>query len=241
LSLSPAEIIEEALRLSLFEQEEIFNRLAYNVLGELASPGTRGGSETEASATWQTNPEHSGIEIKFLSKPSDEVLNELRQAGFRWHRSKKLWYIRDTPQAREMADKIAHFDGIKKCTYKNAKNGPKCSGRDQKWEESPNHELKPGDILYTSWGYEQTNVEWFKVYEIRGKQYFYIKQIGSKAVDGSQGFMSESRMPEPERVFEGEPLKAYCSPTGNMHICEHSYQRDLYLWDEKSKYCSWYA
>jgi len=259
--LSPAEIIEEALKLPISEQEEIFNRLAYNVLGELANSGdqrgsktetsadsmrpgaaaqfagNRKGSKTEASATWQTNPEHSGIEIKFSVKPSDEVLNELRQAGFRWHKVKKLWYVRDTPQAREIADRIAHFEGIKKCTYKNAKNGPKCSGAD----ESAIHDLKPGDILYTSWGYEQTNVEWFKVYEIRGRHYFYIKQIGSKAVEGSQGCMSESRIPEPERVLEGEPQKAYCSSNGRMHVCEHGYQRHLYLWDGSSKYCSWYA
>jgi hypothetical protein len=154
---------------------------------------------------------------------------------------KKALVHRRYTQARILADKIARFEGIKKTTYKNAKEGPKCRGRDQKWEEPPNHELKPGDILYTSWGYEQTNVEWFKVYEIRGKQYFYIKQIGSKAVEGSQGFMSESRMPEPERVHEGEPPKAYCSPKGDMHICESSHQRDLYLWDGTSKYCSWYA
>jgi hypothetical protein len=195
----------------------------------------------QTSATWQTNPEHFGIEIKFPTKPADEILDELRLVGFRWHRAKKIWYIVDTPPARILADKIARFEGIKKTTYKNAKEGPKCRGREQKWEEPPNHELKPGDILYTSWGYEQTNVEWFKVYEIRGKQYFYIKQIGSKAVEGSQGFMSESRMPEPERVHEGEPAKAYCSLKGNMHICERSHQRDLYLWDGTSKYCSWYA
>jgi hypothetical protein len=50
----------------------------------------------QTSATWQTNPEHFGIEIKFPNKPADEVLNELRLAGFRWHKAKKLWYIVDT-------------------------------------------------------------------------------------------------------------------------------------------------
>lgn len=114
-------------------------------------------------------------------------------------------------------------------------------GIGQKWQEEPNHELKPGDILYTSWGWEQTNLEWFVVYQILGKRYFLIKEIGSKAVEGSQGFMSESRLPKPEKVSEGEPEKAYCNAKGNMHVIERGYQRDLYLWDGKSKYCSWYA
>ena len=194
-----------------------------------------------AAASWQTNPEHSGIEILFASKPADEILNELRQAGFRWHRGRKLWYHKDTVEARQLAQKIASWGGIKKCEYKNAKEGPKCMGIGQKWQEEPNHELKPGDILYTSWGWEQTNLEWFVVYQILGKRYFLIKEIGSKAVEGSQGFMSESRLPKPEKVSEGEPEKAYCNAKGNMHVIERGYQRDLYLWDGKSKYCSWYA
>ena len=33
--MSPVEILEEALKLSLFEQEEIANRLAHCILGEL--------------------------------------------------------------------------------------------------------------------------------------------------------------------------------------------------------------
>jgi hypothetical protein len=194
-----------------------------------------------AVASWQTNPEHSGIEILFPSKPAEEVLNELRQAGFRWHKAKKLWYHRDTPEARTLAQKIASFEGVKECSYKNAREAPKCRGREQKWEEEPNHELKPGDILYTSWGWEQTNVEWYIVCQIIGKRYFLIKSIGAKAVEGSQGFMSESRLPEPERVMEKEPEKAYCRQNGNMHVVERGYQRDLYLWDGKPKYCSWYA
>lgn len=196
----------------------------------------------QASATWQTNPEHFGIEIKFPSKPSDEILSQLHQAGFKWHRSKKLWYTKDTPQARVLADKIAHFEGIKKCEYKNAKEGPKCRGLDQhSYDEPPNHELKPNDILYTSWGYDQTNVEWFRVYEIKGKRYFYIKEIGAKTVKGSEGHMSESLVPDPERILEGYPKKAYCSPKGQMHFSENNYQKSLYLWDGKPKYHSWYA
>ena len=53
--------------------------------------------------------------------------------------------------------------------------------------------------------------------------------------------MSESRLPEPERVLEGKPEKAYCGPNGRMHVVEDGYQRGLHLWDGKSKYCSWYA
>jgi hypothetical protein len=39
--LSPAEILEEALKLSLSEQEEIANRLAHCILGELQAKSGR--------------------------------------------------------------------------------------------------------------------------------------------------------------------------------------------------------
>jgi hypothetical protein len=40
-ALSPAEILEEALKLSLSEQEEIANRLAHCILGELQAKSGR--------------------------------------------------------------------------------------------------------------------------------------------------------------------------------------------------------
>jgi len=40
-ALSPAEILEEALKLSLSDQEEIANRLAYCILGELQATAGR--------------------------------------------------------------------------------------------------------------------------------------------------------------------------------------------------------
>jgi hypothetical protein len=38
-NLTPAEIIEEALKLPLSEQEEVVNRLTYSILGELQALG----------------------------------------------------------------------------------------------------------------------------------------------------------------------------------------------------------
>lgn len=43
----------------------------------------------------------------------------------------------------------------------------KASAEHRAQERQP-HTLKPGDILYTSWGYEQTNVEFYEVRAVRG-------------------------------------------------------------------------
>lgn len=40
------------------------------------------------------NPEKEGIEIKFPEKPSAEILQILKDYGFRWGKFNKVWYIR---------------------------------------------------------------------------------------------------------------------------------------------------
>lgn len=65
-----------------------------------------------------------------------------------------------------------------------------------------NDSVKIGDVFHTSWGYDQTNVEFFQVKEISktGKTCKVI-QIGSSTVPGSEGFMSESCVPDPKVVI----------------------------------------
>lgn len=49
----------------------------------------------------------------------------------------------------------------------------------QQQEERKNfkHTLKVGDILYTSWGYGQTNIDYYQVTELVGKKMVKLKQI----------------------------------------------------------------
>ena len=42
------------------------------------------------------------------------------------------------------------------------------------------HSLKVGDILYCSWGYDQTNVDYFKVSEVIGKRKIKIPKKRKK-------------------------------------------------------------
>lgn len=46
-----------------------------------------------------------------------------------------------------------------------------------------------GDIVVNSWGYEQTNVEFCQVVEVKGKT-IVVREISQKEVPGSGGFMS---------------------------------------------------
>ncbi len=54
---------------------------------------------------------------------------------------------------------------------------------------------KEGDILHHSWGYDQTNCDFYQVVGVK-KASVLLRQIGANPVPGSEGFMSQSLMPE---------------------------------------------
>lgn len=49
-------------------------------------------------------------------------------------------------------------------------------------EKSFIHDLKVGDILYSSWGWEQTNIDFYQVITLRGKKSIVVKPINADRV-----------------------------------------------------------
>jgi hypothetical protein len=54
------------------------------------------------------------------------------------------------------------------------------------------HTVKVGDLYHTSWGYDQTNVEYFQVVEVKGK-FAVLREIGAKHIDS--GFDRGTKTP----------------------------------------------
>ena len=52
------------------------------------------------------NEELKGIEISFSAKPEKEILEGLKDLGFKWHKVKRLWYAKNTP------DRLAFAEGL---------------------------------------------------------------------------------------------------------------------------------
>lgn len=55
--------------------------------------------------TYILNNELNGIEITFDGKPSAVIRDMLKEAGFRWHRYKKIWYAKQSAEREEVAKK----------------------------------------------------------------------------------------------------------------------------------------
>lgn len=55
----------------------------------------------------QKNEKHNGLEIKFPSKPPEDVRSFLKEKGFRWNRVAAVWYTKwDDNLAQEMKDRF---------------------------------------------------------------------------------------------------------------------------------------
>lgn len=96
--------------------------------------------------------------------------------------------------------------------------------------------LKVGSILYTSWGYDQTNVDWYQVIEVKpsGKS-VVIRKIARDIVE--DGFMAGRSTPCPGQ-FTGEPMLKRVRAGDMLTITSYA---SAFPWDGKPKYVSWYA
>jgi len=58
-----------------------------------------------------------------------------------------------------------------------------------------------GDIFCMSWGYDQTNVNYFEVTRL-SKSGFFVREIGCESIPNTQGFMCEDVKPAPGKFLD---------------------------------------
>jgi hypothetical protein len=92
------------------------------------------------------------------------------------------------------------------------------------------HSVKVGDIFYTSWGYEQTNIDWYQVTALIGTKKCELRKIASNQVrewhDGGHS------TPIPNK-FTGEPMVKLARNSGkeaSFKIASYAY---AWAWDGK--------
>jgi hypothetical protein len=57
----------------------------------------------------------------------------------------------------------------------------------------PKHNIKPGDIFYNSWGYDQTNIDFYQVIKTTAKT-ITLRKIKSKSDDYNAYYMTGSKV-----------------------------------------------
>ena len=103
--------------------------------------------------------------------------------------------------------------------------------------EDANHRtsLVVGSIIYASWGWEQTNVEFAEVVSVNPSGKTVMVRDISKRIEES-GFMSGNAFPIPGR-FTSEPKVFRPRRYDSGRMGDHHYSP----WSGGPIYCSWYA
>jgi hypothetical protein len=99
-----------------------------------------------------------------------------------------------------------------------------------------NHPLKLGDILVSSWGYDQTNVDFYQVVKI-SKSSVSIRQIKATVTPSESIAMTGASVPVVGE-FQSEPFTKRPNEHGRVRISSFE---TAFPWDGKPRYTSWYA
>lgn len=110
--------------------------------------------------------------------------------------------------------------------------GPSQNERGQMTE---NQALKVGDVLEASWGYDQTNVDFYKVVKATAKTVWLksLKQTYVSAASSLSEFVSASDEFESDEVYKRKVHFGSYGPAVRM-----TQYKFAYLWDSKPKFQS---
>lgn len=79
------------------------------------------------------------------------------------------------------------------------------------------HSLKVSDVLSSSWGYDQTNVDFYQVVELVGKRTVVLREVAKMAVDSGQRSMQGQCVPMAGQ-FTGEPFRKHADAYNRVRI-----------------------
>jgi len=145
--------------------------------------------------------------------------------AFQGRANKPLWdhYFRSEGQRREKIEKTIE---LRKHILEQ---------KEKKREEKRNWNsgAQVGDILYSSWGYDQTNIDFYQVTGV-GKKQIVIREIGKRVVKEDE--ISERVIAAPNK-FVGRAQKKMPKPAGRdgYSVKLNSFS-NAYIWDGKPKY-----
>lgn len=125
--------------------------------------------------TITANTAYNSVEIDFAEKPSEAIRAALKALRFRWHGVKKVWYGYATEEAARKAIEAAEG---------NTAETAKASGQKPAMAEKVNkYGVKVGDIFEASWGWEQTNADFFQVVALVGETSVRVREVRLQMIE----------------------------------------------------------
>jgi len=112
-----------------------------------------------------------------------------------------------------------------------------------KLQKSFHHSYQPGDILYASWGYEQTNVDFYQIVAVTERTVTF-REVTQRSVDSDARLYSGTCVPVKDsfkdELVHTRTVRAEKDGKGTVAFAEFKgdYKKHLCWWDGKPKYYS---
>lgn len=164
--------------------------------------------------------------------------------------------VRDAPRSNYGYKKVQHYryrsiermiqdvknvmDSTEK--YKKEKEEYKQQKKERHQEGLKNIKniIKVGDIVYNSWGYEQTNIDFYQVVKVLDASVI-IRPISSEIVEGTEGNMCANVKPVPNS-FVGDEMRKNINFYGDKYYLPSKLGSiTKYEAGDDGVYSSWYA
>lgn len=119
--------------------------------------------------TIKENNEYNSREVYFSGKPAAETREALKSLKMRWNPKKACWYGFATAEQITAA--------------LNGETVPAANPRITKTEPKNKFGVQIGDIFVASWGYDQTNVDFFQVIALCGETSVRVRQVYPRMIE----------------------------------------------------------
>jgi hypothetical protein len=174
----------------------------------------------EIRGTEPENPEGTDLYVWKYESPGADGKIRYYAVAFVGKANKPLWHtiFRDEQSRQQTIDKEAE----------NRRRVMDEKAKKRQERRDFQHSFQVEDILYSSWGYDQTNINFYQVTDVRGKE-ITIREIGKRTV-GGHGSPSEKVMAEPNE-FIGPPLRKRPQGSGEHTYVKVTESQTAFEWD----------
>lgn len=179
---------------------------------------------------------------KVASKKAPAVAYVYEMAGrpyavaYAFNRGKCEWHFRFKDEAERAKRIDLFFKGIEAAMIFKAEQKAAAKERNKPGA------VKVGQVFVSSWGYDQTNVDFYEVVALKGNASALVVKIGAESLEGSEGRDCGKCIPSmsPDRAKGKEPFLARIK--GNRIVSSKIYGRGgASAWEGKPEYWSSYA
>lgn len=169
----------------------------------------------------------------FIDDKSDAAVYFYRRGalwcarGFHGRCQKPAWRYNFGTSQEAMADHIAGY-------FRDRRNV--CRRKAE--EKAKGHPLKVGDILVSTWGYDQTNVNFYRVVKLNGKTMVTLQSIAAKVETPARHLAMSDYVTADLDSRGGKPFRVKPDSQGRVGLSSYS---SASPWNGKPQYRSWYA